>query len=358
MIKLLLLFFSISLFSQDQISVITYNMALKYNQENPRFPEIIKELKNLNADILCLEEAYGPEKIIKELGYPFSYYETYSQKYFSKGVCPIWEIFKFNNPFFCRLKNCSDFIGKDLNNCLVEKCASSMESLKRSNNECASAFITRLQNNTIVDVFDLINPFKALPKFLDNGSTGLLLVSKYDLKNKAFADFSSLSSIRNRGALVADISGFRVICATTSGRGGGYVYMGLNDSWEMENKIHVEKLKKYLTGNNDILLGNLNCSKAVPYTDIRESFSKNCEGLEELGLEEPLYQKPECTYCPYNNLVSDQEPGGLIIDNLFIRQGSLIDVDVVMKNLTASDSFLSDHFGVRVILKKNPREEE
>ena len=134
--------------------------------------------------------------------------------------------------------------------------------------------------------------------------------------------------------------------------------MGSYASWEEENKIHIEKLKKWLTGKDDILLGNLNCSKSVPYTDIGENFSKNCEDLEELGLEEPIYKKPECTYCPYNNLVHDQESGGLILDNLFINKNSLIDVDVVMKNLTDSDSFMSDHFGVRVILKKNPREEE
>ncbi len=358
MIKILFLLFSLSVFSQEQISVMTYNMSLKYGKENPRFPEIIKELKKLDSDILCLQEAYEPQKVIDRLEYPHSFYVESSQTYFSYGVCPIWELFKFDNPFICRIKNCSNFTGKELNDCLVEKCFSSMENLRKNNNECAQAFITRIQDNAVVDIFALINPFKSLPKFLDNGSTGLLMLSKFPIQNKESGDFSTISAIRNRGVLIADISGFRIICATTTGRGGGYVYMGTNDSWENENKIQIEKLKKWLTGKNDILLGNLNCSTEVPYTDIKESFSKNCESLEDMGLEEPIYKKPECTYCPYNNLVSDQEPGGLITDNLFIRKDSMIDVDVVMKNLNESESFLSDHFGVRVILKKNPREEE
>ena len=358
MIKFLLLLFSLKLYSEDQLSVITYNMDLKPGEENSRLPEIIKNLKTLNGDLLCLQEVFEPEKVIKELNYLHSYYKEYSQSFFPKGVCPIWEIFKLSNPFFCRLKNCSDFVGKALNSCLIENCRNSMEDLKQRNNDCAQAFITQLSKHPIVDIFDLINPFNSIPKFLDNGSNGLLLLSKYELKNKELADFSLISSIRNRGALIADVSGFRVICATTTGRGGGYVYMGSYASWEEENKIHIEKLKKWLTGKDDILLGNLNCSKSVPYTDIGENFSKNCEDLEELALEEPIYMKPECTYCPYNNLVHDQESGGLILDNLFINKNSLIDVDVVMKNLTDSDSFMSDHFGVRVILKKNPREEE
>lgn len=358
MIKFLFILFSLNLYSQDQLSVITYNMSLRTTEDVLRLPDMIKELKILDADLICLQGAYDPQRIIKDLNYSYSYFKESSEIFFPRGVCPFWEVFKRNNPFYCRIKNCSDFVGDSLVSCLTEKCSDSLNTLKQNNNDCAQAFISQVSRHPIIDGLDLINPFKSLPRFLDKGSTGLLLLSKKQLKNKEAADFSLLSSVRNKGALIADIEGFRVICANTAGPLEGPLYMGSFSSWEEENKIHIEKLKKWLTGKDDILLGNLNCSKSVPYTDIRENFSKNCQGLEDLGLEEPIYRKPECTYCPYNNLVKTQDLGGLILDNLFIHQNTLIQVDVVMKNLTSSDSFLSDHFGVRVILKKNPREEE
>ncbi len=358
MIKFLLILFSINLYSQDQLSVITYNMSLSSQEDNLRLPDMIKELKSLDADLLCLQGVYEPEKIIKDLNYSYSYFKDSPEIFFTSGVCPFWEVFKSNNPFYCRLKNCSNFVDESLISCLMEKCGNSLNALKQRNNDCASAFISQVFRHPIIDSLDLINPFKSLPRFFNKGSTGLLLLSKKPLKKKDAADFSLISSQSNKGALVADIEGFRIICANTAGPLDGPLYMGSFSSREEENKIQIEKLKKWLTGKNDILLGGLNCSKSISYTDIRENFSKNCEGLESLGLEEPIYLKPECTYCPYNNLVKNQDLGGLILDNIFISQNTLIDVDVVLKNLTSSDSFLSDHFGVRVILKKNPREEE
>lgn len=358
MIKFLLILFSFNLYSQDQLSVITYNMSLRSQEDNVRIPEMIKELKVLDADVICLQGVYEPERIIKELNYSYSHFKDSPEIFFPRGVCPFWEVFKSNNPFYCRLKNCSDFVGESLISCLMEKCSNSLDALKQRNNDCASAFISQVSRHPIVDSFDLINPFKSLPRFLNKGSTGLLLLSKRSLKKKDSADFSLISSVSNKGALIADTEGFRIICADTASPLDGPLYMGSFSSREEENKIQAEKLKKWLTGKNDVLLGALNCSKSVTYTDIRDNFSKNCEGLEDLGLEEPIHRKPECTYCPYNNLVENQDLGGLILDNIFISKDTLIDVDVVMKNLNSSDSFLSDHFGVRVILKKNPREEE
>lgn len=358
MIKILFILFSLNLYSQEQLSVITYNMSLGNEENGTRVKEMVRELKVLDADVLCLQEVYDPDRIIKEFNFPYNYSKVFPESFFSGGVCPFWEALKPNNPFYCRLKNCSDFTGSNLILCLKEKCENSLNNLKQKNNECAQAFITQIFKHPIVDFFALMNPFNSLPRFPKKGSTGLLLLSKKQLKNKEVADFSQISSGINKGALIADIEGFRIICANTSGPLEGSLYMGSFSSREEENRVQIEKLKKWLVGRNDILLGNLNCSKAVPYTDIKENFSKNCEGLEDLGLEEPIYRKPECTYCPYNNLDEHQELGGLILDNLFISQESLIDIDVVMKNLTNSESFLSDHFGVRVIVKKNPREEE
>ncbi|MFI5390980.1 MAG: hypothetical protein ACHQYQ_06430 [Bacteriovoracales bacterium] len=353
MIKILLLLFSMNLFCQEQLSVITYNMSLK-NGDESRLPDMVRDLKNLDADVLCLQDVYNIPKVIKELNYPYSHYIESSENFFIKGVCPVWEIFRKGNPFYCRLKNCSDFVGNNLISCLLEKCNESLNQIKQVNNNCAQAFISHVNGNTLNDIFDLINPFKALPKFLEKGSPGLLLLSKFQLKNKDFSDFSTISTVRNRGALVADVEGFRIICANTSSPLDGPTYMGSFSSREEENKIQIEKMKKWLTGKNDVIIGNLNCSRPVQYTDIRENYSKNCEGFDELNLEEPIYSKPECTYCPYNNLVENKERGGLILDNVFISENSLIDVEVVMKNIMENESFMSDHFGVRVILKKNP----
>ncbi len=353
MIKMLLFLFSMNLFCQDQLSLITYNMSLK-NGDESRLPDMVRNLKNLDVEVLCLQGVYNIPKVIKELNYPYSHFIESSEIFFIKGVCPVWELFRKGNPFFCRLKNCSDFIGNDLVSCLLEKCNDSLNQIKQINNNCAQAFISHIHGSAISDIFDLINPFKALPRFLEGGSTGLLLLSKKQLRNKDFSDFSSISTVRNRGGLVADVEGFRIICANTSSPLDGLTYMGAFASREEENKVQIEKMKKWLTGKNDVLMGNLNCSKPIPYTDIKENYSKNCEGLDELNLEEPIYNKPECTYCPYNNLVEIKERGGLILDNVFISEDSLIDFDVVMKNITDNESFMSDHFGVRVILKKSP----
>jgi len=328
-------------------------MSLK-NGDESRLPDMVRHLKNLDAEVLCLQDVYNPTKVIKELNYPYSHYIESPEIFFMKGVCPVWEIFRKANPFYCRLKNCSNFIGEELVSCLLEKCNESLNRLKQINNNCAQAFLSHVNGNTLNDIFDLINPFKAIPRFLEKGSTGLLLLSKIQLKNKDFSDFSNISTLRNRGALIADVEGFRIICANTTSPLDGPGYMGQFVSRVEENKIQIEKMKKWLTGKNDILMGNLNCSKPVPFTDIRENYSKNCEGLEDINLEEPIYSKPECTYCPYNNLVENKEMGGLILDNVFIPENSLIDVEVVMKNIMNNDSFMSDHFGIRVILKKNP----
>jgi hypothetical protein len=143
------------------------------------------------------------------------------------------------------------------------------------------------------------------------------------------------------------------------------MYLGSSSSWKEENKLQFDKLLKWVdsTEISSILAGTLNCSKPVNYRGINRNFTENCD-LEAMGFEEPLYQAPECTYCPYNNLATQKNWGGLILDNLFVKKGTAKSGEVVLKdqieirteNNDTLVSYLSDHFGVRVFLNKGIQE--
>jgi len=209
---LLFLLFSQTTFSEE-LTVATFNTSLRHkisHKREIRFEELIKELKRLDSDIVCLQEIVHlkeRKRIIKELGFRYHYqhYSGQKQAYYRWPVCSLGEIFDSEGPLYCRFKNCLKMRGDTLGQCLDDKCAISFERLRPKNPNCSQAQLSQQNVNIVMAFINLINPFRKVRRFSGPGRDGLLLLSKNELTNKEEVDYSEISTHRRRGAISAEL---------------------------------------------------------------------------------------------------------------------------------------------------------
>ena len=371
--SLIILFFVQTALSEELI-VATFNTNFRHkktHQREIRFEEFIKGLKRLDADVLCLQEMVHKkerERVIKELGFRYNYlhFSTQTQEYYRWPVCSIKQLFDSEGPLACRFNNCLKMRGDTLGKCLDENCAISFERLRIENPNCSQAQLSQQNTNIVMALINLINPFKRVKRFSGPGRDGLLLLSKKQLTDKDEVDYLEISTYRRRGAISAEISfngkPLKIFCAhLTSNLDGIYPYPGVFDSWEEENWAQVEKVALNLNPEKPtIVMGGLGCSRRVDLRDIQDNFEGNCAPLFGKGLTEPFYNmNPECTFCPYNNLVTNKIAGGLILDNILtsgveVKEMNLIFNNAIEINPNSDDlelTYISDHFGLRAVIK-------
>ena len=370
----LVLIFARSAISED-LSISTFNTSFRHKtspKREIRFEEFLKELKRLDSDIVCLQEIVDVnerKQILKELGFRYRYhhYSSQGQAYYRWPVCSFKELFDKEGPLTCRYNHCLKMRGDTLGRCLDDHCLESFENLRLRNPKCSQAQLGQQNVNIVVAFLNLINPFKRVKRFSGPGRDGLLILSKNQLTSKSEVDYSEISTHRRRGAITAEVQfrgkPLKIVCAhLTSNLDGIYPYPGIFNSWKEENRAQVDKMvMKVSSDKPTVILGGLGCSRRIDLKDVQDNFEGNCAPLFGKGFYEPFYDmKPECTFCPYNNLVTEKLSGGLILDNILVGGVGVKEINLIFNNPIELNSgsdeleltYISDHFGLKAILKE------
>ncbi|RLA63184.1 MAG: hypothetical protein DRQ88_04550 [Epsilonproteobacteria bacterium] len=361
----------------EELKVATFNTGFRHKKtahRKTRFHELLRGLRKLDADLICLQEIVHKKernKIIKELDFRYNYHHFSSQKqaYYRWPFCSFDDLFDTKGTLYCRYENCLKMRGDKLGKCLNNKCGDAFKALRQKNPKCSQAQLMQQDVSVVLAFLNLINPFKRIKRFSGTGRDGLLILSKKKLIAKEEVDYSEISTHRRRGAISAEIEfngkPLKIFCAhLTSNLDGIYPYPGFFDSWRSENLAQVEKMViRVDTKRPTLVMGGLGCSRRVSLRDIHDNFEGNCAPLFGKGFIEPFYKmNPKCTYCPYNNLVSNKFSGGLILDNILVNGVSVKEMKLIFNNEIKMNhdleelefTYISDHFGVQATLKEMP----
>jgi len=353
----------------QELKVTSYNAGLAHTfvpLAKERLPHSIDALKNHDADVLCLQEVWKKsdrKDIYKELE------EFFSQSHFTKiknlregrrPTCKIKELFGEGKFVSCMQTQCKDLDGDDFTDCILDKCGGALESLKNTNRQCATALMAQVGKNTILGMLTILNPIARAGLFAYKGSDGLMLFSRYPIKDKSIADFSSISTLNRRRALKAtlDVEGKNVdvYCTHLSADLSRTVpYTGKFDSWIEENMAQINQLMEHaaVSASRSIIMGDFNCGFASPGID--SELENNCRRTQQFSFKNALEQiGPECTFCQDNTLNAG-ETKSVAIDHVLYRGFDLIDAHVEFKELVTlkdgKSTNLSDHYGVTAIFE-------
>jgi len=361
----------LSLNSYASLTLETFNVGLAkgfVGLSEEREPKIIEALAKSKADVICVQEAWGikvRDKITKALQanyvdiYKTNVYQTTTS---SRPSCRVKQLFGKGKFVTCMQKQCGDFEGDDFTNCILNKCDGALDTLKDQNRECGSALMAKVGKNQIVSILHLINPFYRAGLFAYKGSNGLMLLSKLPLKNKSVIDFSDISTLNRRQALVADIeyNGKDVQVACTHLAADLNVpYTGVSRNWGDENYNQILRLLDHtVIRENSIVLGDFNCGAADEEAGLDSELADSCELLDQ-HFSDPVKDTRLCTYCSTNSINQvDNSKTNSLIDHIYLKglkassAKRVYDqkVEIQLKKGETEMSHLSDHFGMQVTI--------
>ncbi len=357
--------------NSTEVSMTTYNLGLAHTFV-PFAPERITPLvSNLEAhktDVLCLQEVWKKsdrrtiEKSLKDI-YPY-HYKTPVKNYRVGGrpTCKISDIFGEGKFVSCMQSKCGEAEGDDFTDCLIDKCGEPLSNLKETNRVCASALMAQVGKSPIASILSIINPFVRAGQFTYKGSNGLMLFSKYPIKEREYIDFKDISTLSRRGALsvVLDIDGrdLRAVCThLTSDLSRTIPYTGKFENWGSENKEQFSRLLEATNKENypTALLGDFNCGFKKDSTNVSGELESSCQQAIDLNFSDFLSESlDECTFCN-NNLLNDLDQQSEAIDHIFLKgltavSGKILFKDeiYILRDRNEQRTNLSDHYGLEV----------
>lgn len=373
-ILILILTLGFTSFAQaEDLKVTTYNLGLAHTfvpLAKERLPQIAEALKNSDSDVICLQEVWKKKdqrKIKKALkkSFPNNFItKIKNKKSKRRPTCKIKELFGEGKFVQCMQKQCGEFSGDEFTDCIINTCGPALRNLRDQNRECATALMAQVGKSSLAGMITILNPFKRAGLFAFKGSNGLMLFSKKPLLEKEVVDFTDISTLNKRQALLAKIqvgsSKVSVVCThLTSDLEKTVPYTGTSANWSEENAKQFERIISKLSSTpKAIVMGDFNCSVPNLNAGIDGELIKNCQTMENAGFASPLSKiNPECTFCSSNPL-NEGEEGNKILDHVFIRGAKATTAEVVYKDKIQVkkkrqniETRLSDHFGVEVLLQ-------
>jgi|TARA_R110002073_G_scaffold73972_5_gene180733 5'-nucleotidase len=368
----------------DSLKVSSYNMGLAQNfvpftQERLVANEAL--LADYESDVICFQEVWLEDSVTAveaALGgsYPHRYKVPAEQVFSAGAACTLAEITPLEN---CANTNCTGLSGTALVSCVTTSCVASFPA-----GACLDGVIgaVGLPGVTVEQVVEVVT--QPAGKFAFGGSTGLMLASKYELKNREFQDFIDDSTGNHRGALYAEIllnGKNHVVGCThpTANLEGTLAYpdSGNFTSWEAENRFMQQEMISFVNakaGSKPIFFGgDFNCSIANASTSVDEEFPDNCQLWLDDGFIDPAAAQLPCTYCETENLVLQPGAGtgASLLDHIFVKNlGATATASIVAErvfddpvNIIALDpvselqlldspmvTHPSDHFGVELLI--------
>ena len=358
------------------LKVATYNLGLAHGYvplAQERMAPLGLALASSDADILCLQEVWSREdrrQISDLLVDTFDYHygnpvEEVRSENGPPTCCP-WDLFGEGKFVSCMSGQCGDLEGRPFNDCVLNRCQSALQKLKQKDRGCATALMAQVGKDPVAVLLTLFNPLWKAGIFAYEGSDGLMLLSKYPLKEKPALDWSSISTLNKRAAIVADanIEGkpLRIICThLTSNFDGKVPYTGVFDSWAEENLAQMTDLltEASRSPHPTLMLGDFNCGLKSEIGGLDADLEDSCRLVPTAGFVDVLMEMgPECTFCAdghSNTLLA--EGGNYLIDHVYSKGINPLSARVVFKEKvqvkTEADgrmvtTNLSDHFGVLV----------
>jgi endonuclease/exonuclease/phosphatase family metal-dependent hydrolase len=258
--------------------------------------------------------------------------------------------------------SCGDLDGDEFTDCLINKCGEPLEDLRTTNRLCASALMAQVGKSPIASIVTLLNPLRRAGQFSYKGSNGLMLFSKYPIKEKRYIDFKEISTLSRRGALsvVLDVKGkeLQVMCTHLSADLTQTVpYTGIFKNWAEENKEQFSRLLQ--TANHKLyptaLIGDFNCGFADRLAGLSGELESSCQQAIDWSYSDFLSEElEECTFCG-DNLLNDADQENEAIDHIFLKGMTPISGKVVFKDevyilrdRSQQRTSLSDHYGLKV----------
>jgi endonuclease/exonuclease/phosphatase family metal-dependent hydrolase len=357
--------------NSTEISLTTYNLGLAHTFipfAEERLAPLVKNLKSHDTDVLCLQEVWkksDQKKLKRSLKgiYPHLY-KTKIKNYRTgrRPTCKIKDIFGEGKFISCMQNSCGDLDGDEFTDCLINKCGEPLEDLKTTNRLCASALMAQVGKSPIASIVTLLNPLRRAGQFSYKGSNGLMLFSKYPIKEKRYIDFKEISTLSRRGALsvVLDVKGkeLQVMCTHLSADLTQTVpYTGIFKNWAEENKEQFSRLLQ--TANHKLyptaLIGDFNCGFADRLAGLSGELESSCQQAIDWSYSDFLSEElEECTFCG-DNLLNDADQENEAIDHIFLKGMTPISGKVVFKDevyilrdRSQQRTSLSDHYGLKV----------
>ena len=357
---------------KDKLKLTSYNVGLAHSfvmYSKERIPHVINGVKRLKSDVVCLQEVWrkkDKKKLIKETKNVFPYYfsmkikQTRSKR---RPTCKAKDLFGEGKFIQCMRNKCGGLDGDEFTQCIISDCEIALKNLKNSNRECAQGLMAQVGRSTIASLWSVLNPFVPAGQYAFKGSVGLLILSKKPLKNTKIIDMSNISFLNRRAALYAEVDGKAVVCThLTADLDGTAPYAGKFANWSEENLAQVEKLLKETDSSKPTyLMGDFNCGFKDEANGLEDEFEKSCQKFLDAGYSDPISSmSSECTYCNDNILVTEgndpKDYENVLIDHIFVRNTSVSDASVVMKQdvklKVGRDEYVtskvSDHYAVTV----------
>lgn len=193
------------------------------------------------------------------------------------------------------------------------------------------------------------------------GHNGLLILSRYPLKNESFKELDhyflrrSILSVKVETETQGELE---VGCTHLSTHVPFPPYLGSYESWEDEQNQQARDILAWK--EFDILMGDFNASPAAD--GISEYTPEAYDIVTQGGYFSPVMDSVAgCTWC-VDNPIASEEDGNLILDHIFVKSdyaGLTFDSSTIFtEELTVRDfwgqnqqSWLSDHAGIRVEMR-------
>lgn len=366
------------------LTLTSYNMGLFLNSVLYTAERLVVNqelLAGYDSDVMCLQEVWLDEhvKAIEQSlqdSHPYTYTVPPEQVYSEGAACSNDDIADLE---VCGSTQCDGLSGSALVACASTTCSGPLFALPPAcfDGVVATAGIPGITLDIMVDTVT-----RPAGLFAFDGSLGLVLASKYELKNREFQDFIDDSSSNHRGALYADIEingqEHLVGCTHAAANLDGtipYPGSGKHGSWEGENRFMQEQMIAFANekaGDRPIFFaGDFNCGLANDSNGVEPEFAANCRLWLKDGFEDPAGDQLPCSYCDNENLILQEEASSVVenklLDHVFVKNletaGPIvaervfddpvsIEATVPPSELQPEDSPImthpSDHFGVEL----------
>lgn len=352
-----------------ELSLVTFNAALGLGLSphlDQRLDVIERDLPDLGADVVCLQELWQPETIERlttslEAEFPYSHQSVQALGgAVGAAGCTESEATLLTT---CLADNCAGVEGNALALCAIDRCAAAFTEVSTGCQQCIAA------NQAATDVGNLTTLCSAgdgaAAVYTDQ--TGLLLLSRYPLAELDYLAFES--SLGDRGVLSARINTafagpVDVFCTHLAASLSGVPYDGPYGSFAGERLVQIEQFLEQVASQRApdggvALLGDMNCG---PETALAQGASPGAfELFTAAGFEAPYADTDgRCTFCSNNPLngFSEDEDVGAVIDHVllsgFPAAVTRASARVFDEGITITaegepvDTARSDHYGVRV----------
>ncbi|OUR93645.1 hypothetical protein A9Q84_19450 [Halobacteriovorax marinus] len=347
------------------LKVETFNAGLAHTYvpfAKERLPYIIKDLKEKQSDVICLQEIWEKKdrkEIVKSLKdiYPYAHFTKIKQVRSKKSpTCKRKNLFGEGKFVSCILDKCKGKEGDEHTACILNTCGESMERLKDENRECAAGLIAQVGKSTISALFQVFNPFRGSSLFAYGGGNGLLVLSKKKIVKKEMIDFTDISNLNKRAALLVTLETGETVACThlTANLADSVSYTGKFSSWKEENSKQIEVLLNTLSEKSSkvVLTGDFNC--AFSTENLEGDWEDNCQKILDSGYENRMVSEASvCTFCS-SNALNPANTKDIMIDHIFVKNAQTLDPrrtrDVKFSH-ESREMNLSDHFGISATIE-------